>query len=48
MSDQEQRFAFAIAAMMGLVARGASPDEVREMTWVYANFAMYGKPKEEE
>jgi hypothetical protein len=47
MSDQEQRFAFAMAAMMGLVARGASPAEVRDTMWLYAEFAMYGRPTEE-
>jgi hypothetical protein len=44
MTDQEQEFAFALAAVMGLVARGATPAEVRDTAWVYAQFAMLGKP----
>lgn len=48
MTEQDEKFAFAIAAMMGLVARGASPAEVRDTMWTYAEFAMYGKPKENE
>lgn len=48
MTQEEQKFAFAVAAMMGLVARGASPAEVRDTMWVYAEFAMYGQPKENQ
>ena len=44
MTDQEQEFALAMAAVMGLVARGATPAEVRDTAWVYAQFAMLGKP----
>jgi hypothetical protein len=44
MTDQEQEFAFAVAAVMGLVARGATPAEVRDTAWIYAEFAMLGKP----
>jgi hypothetical protein len=47
MTEEEQKFAFAVAAVMGLVARGATPAEVRDMAWQYAQFAMYGKPDEE-
>lgn len=47
MTEQEQQFAFAVAAVMGLVARGATPAEVRDTAWVYAEFAMLGKPTEE-
>ena len=47
MTEEEQKFAFAVAAVMGLVARGASPAEVRDTAWQYAQFAMYGKPDEE-
>lgn len=47
MTEKEERMMYAMAALVGLVTRGASPDEVREMMWVYANFAMYGKPKDE-
>ena len=47
MTDQEQEFAFAVAAVMGLIARGATPAEVRDTAWQYARFAMYGKPVEE-
>ena len=48
MSEQDQRFAFALAAMMGLVSRGASPAEVRDTMWLYAEFAMNGRPEETE
>ena len=48
MSEQDQRFAFALAAMMGLVSRGASPAEVRDTVWQYAEFAMITKPEENE
>jgi hypothetical protein len=47
MTEEEQKFAFAVAAVMGLVSRGATPAEVRDMAWQYAQFAMYGKPDEE-
>jgi hypothetical protein len=46
MTEDEQRFAFAVAALMGLIARGATPAEVRDTVWQYAEFAMYNKPKE--
>ena len=46
MTEQEEKFAFALAAMMGLVARGASPAEVRDTVWTYAEFAMSGKQDE--
>lgn len=46
MTQEEQLFTFAIAAVMGLVARGASPAEVRDTAWQYAQFAMAGKPDE--
>lgn len=48
MTEQEELFAFAVAATMGLIARGATPAEVRDMAWQYAQFAMYGKPQDEE
>jgi hypothetical protein len=48
MTEDEQRFTFAVAALMGLISRGATPAEVRDTVWQYAEFAMYGKPKEEE
>ena len=48
MTDQEQEFAFAVAAVMGLVSRGATPAEVRDTAWQYARFAMDGKPQEDE
>ena len=44
MTDKEQEFSFALAAVMGLVARGATPAEVRDTAWQYAEFAMLGKP----
>ena len=46
MTEQEEKFTFAVAAMIGLIARGASPAEVRDTMWQYADFAMYGKPNE--
>lgn len=48
MSEQEELLAFALVSTMGLIARGASPDEVRDMSWVYARFAMEGKPNESD
>lgn len=48
MTEQEERFALAVAAMIGLVSRGATPMEVRDTVWTYAEFAMYSKPREEE
>ena len=48
MNEKEEKMVYAMAALIGLVSRGASPDEVRDMMWVYANFAMYGKPAEEK
>ena len=48
MNEQEQLLAFALAATMGLVARGASPSEVRDTAWLYAQFALNGKPNDEE
>lgn len=47
MTKEDQKFAFAVAALMGLIARGASPAEVRDTVWQYAEFAMYGKPEED-
>lgn len=48
MTEQEELFAFALAAVMGLVARGATPAEVRDTAWLYAQFAVNGKPENEE
>lgn len=48
MTHDEQKFSFAVAALMGLIARGATPAEVRDTVWQYAEFAMYGKPQDEE
>jgi len=48
MDDKDTLLAFAMVATMGLVARGATPAEVRDMAWVYARFAMNGKPDENE
>jgi hypothetical protein len=47
MTEEEQKFAFAVAAVMGLVARGATPAEVRDSAWQYAEFAMLGKSSDE-
>lgn len=48
MTQQEELFAFALAAVTGLIARGASPAEVRDTAWQYAQFAVNGKPQEQE
>lgn len=48
MTQQEELFAFALAAVTGLVARGATPAEVRDTAWQYAQFAVNGKPQETE
>jgi hypothetical protein len=48
MNEQDQRFAFAVATMIGLVSRGASPAEVRDTLWQYVDFAIAGQPKENE
>jgi hypothetical protein len=47
MTKEEQRFAFAVAAVIGLIARGATPAEVRDTAWQYAEFAMMGKLNDE-
>jgi hypothetical protein len=46
MTRDEELFAFAVAATMGLIARGATPAEVRDTAWQYAEFALNGKPPE--
>ena len=48
MEKDDQQFAFTIAAMMGLVARGATPSEVRDMLPVYVEYAMIAMTTEEE
>ena len=48
MEDKDILLAFAMVSVMGLVARGATPAEVRDMAWVYAQFAMNGQPKDEK
>jgi hypothetical protein len=48
MTRQEELFAFALAAVTGLIARGATPAEVRDTAWLYAQFAVNGKPKDDE
>ena len=48
MNQQDELFAFALAAVTGLIARGATPAEVRDTAWLYAEFAVNGKPKDEE
>lgn len=47
MEDKDILLAFALVSAMGLVARGATPAEVRDMAWVYAQFAVNGKPVDE-
>jgi hypothetical protein len=48
MTKEEQQFTFAVAAMIGLVSRGASPAEVRDTMWQYAEFAMINKPENKD
>ena len=48
MTEKDELFAFALAAVMGLIARGATPAEVRDTAWQYAQFAVNGKPQETE
>lgn len=48
MNEQDQKFTLAVATMIGLVSRGATPSEVRDTLWLYVDFAMAAKPKEEE
>jgi hypothetical protein len=47
MNKQDELFAFALAAVTGLIARGATPAEVRDTAWLYAEFAVNGKPEDE-
>ena len=48
MNEQDELFAFALAAVTGLIARGATPAEVRDTAWLYAEFAVNGKPQENQ
>jgi hypothetical protein len=48
MNEKDELFAFALAAVTGLIARGATPAEVRDMAWLYAEFAINGKPQDDE
>jgi hypothetical protein len=48
MNKQDELFAFALAAVTGLIARGATPAEVRDTAWLYAEFAINGKPQEQD
>jgi hypothetical protein len=48
MNKQDELFAFALAAVTGLIARGATPAEVRDTAWLYAEFAVNGKPEDEK
>ena len=48
MTEQDELFAFALAAVTGLIARGATPAEVRDTAWMYAQFAVNGKPQQDE
>ena len=48
MEEKDELLAFALVSVMGLVARGATPAEVRDMAWTYAQFALNGKPQDEE
>jgi hypothetical protein len=48
MNQQDELLAFALAAVTGLIARGATPAEVRDTAWLYAEFAINGKPQEQD
>jgi hypothetical protein len=48
MNEKDELFAFALASVTGMIARGATPAEIRDMAWVYAQFAINGKPQDEE
>jgi hypothetical protein len=48
MDDKDTLLAFALVSTMGLIARGATPAEVRDTAWVYAQFALNGKPEDEK
>jgi hypothetical protein len=48
MNEKDELFAFALAAVAGLIARGATPAEVRDTAWLYAQFAVNGKPQDEK
>lgn len=48
MEDKDILLAFALVSAMGLVARGATPAEVRDTAWMYAQFAVNGKPQENQ
>lgn len=48
MTEKDELFAFALAAVTGLIARGATPAEVRDTAWMYAQFAVNGKPQENQ
>ena len=48
MNRQDELFAFALAAVTGLIASGATPSEVRDTEWLYAEFAINGKPQEQD
>ena len=48
MDDKDALLAFALVSTMGLIARGATPAEVRDTAWVYAQFALNGKPENEK
>ena len=47
MNEKDELFAFALAAVTGLIARGATPAEVRDTAWQYAQFALAGNPQNE-
>ena len=48
MTEQEKLFTMAVAAMIGLVSRGATEAEVRDRVWQYAEFALSNEPKEQQ
>jgi predicted RNase H-like HicB family nuclease len=48
MNEQEKMYGLALAALAGLVARGATPAEVRDTLWQYVEFALAGEPQDEQ
>lgn len=45
MTDEDKKFTFAVAALIGLTARGASVQEIKDTLWQLATLAVEGEPK---